>query len=236
MSAAPWREPPLTKAQEDELFMLLLEDDTEDAPWMIMGDTQFWSASSFAHSLRTHAHAHHLPWYVAAMLPIRYTWGTSKRKKQLAPDTFVAFVPERTRASFDVTREGVFPAFVLEVVSPSSIRRDREEKVRAYDLLGAREYLLFTPRTRGVSSIAGFQRGEGGRFVPWQVAEDGSLWSGVLGLRLAVLDNMLQAQTADGRLLLTPEQEAQAHRAEAEALRRAEVEIERLRRELDRRT
>jgi hypothetical protein len=255
MSAVPWREPPLTKAQEDELFMLLLEDDTEDAPWMVMGDPQFWSASSFAHSLRTYAHELHLPWYVAAMLPIRYTWGTSKRKKQLAPDTFVAFVPERARASYDVAKEGGFPAFVLEVVSPSSIRRDREEKLQAYDLLGAREYVLFTPRSRGPSSVAGYQRDEAGRFVPWLTAVDGSLWSSVLNLSLLVRDDLLQARTADGRLLLTPEQEAAARRteaegraaeaegraaeaegraAEAEGRRLAEAEVERLRRELGR--
>lgn len=229
MSAVPWREPPLTKAQEDELFMLLLEDDTEDAPWMVMGDPQFWSASSFAHSLRTYAHARGLPWYVAAMLPIRYTWGRSRRKKQLAPDVFVAFVPEHGRPSYDVAREGGFPAFVLEVVSPSSIRRDREEKVHAYELLGAREYALFTPRSRQPASLHGYRRDEAGAFVPWQAAADGSLWSDVLELHLVVRDTLLQAQTADGELLLTPEQEAAARKE-------AEAEVVRLRRDLERLT
>jgi Uma2 family endonuclease len=227
MSAVPWREPPLTKEQEDELFMLMMEDDTEDAPWMVMGDPQFWSASSFAHSLRIYAHEQRLPWYVASMLPIQYTWGKSKRKQQLAPDTFVAFVPARARSSFDVSRERGFPPFVLEVVSPSSIRRDREEKVHAYDLLGAREYVLFTPRSKGSSSMAGYHRDEVGRFVAWPAEADGSLWSGVLHLSLVVQDNLLQARTADGRLLLTPAQEAEARRL-------AEAEVERLREELDR--
>ncbi len=52
MIEVPWRQPPLTRQQQHELFMLLLEDDAEDAPWMVMGDLQFWSASSLAHSLR----------------------------------------------------------------------------------------------------------------------------------------------------------------------------------------
>jgi HAMP domain-containing protein len=71
--------------------------------------------------------------------------------------------------------------------------------------------------------------------------EQGRLWSAVLGLHLVVRGRLLQAQTPEGRLLLTPEQaefarqraEAELHRAEDE-LRRAEEEIERLRRELER--
>ena len=37
--------------QELAAFLSSLEDDTEEAPWMVMGDAQFWSASRFAHSL-----------------------------------------------------------------------------------------------------------------------------------------------------------------------------------------
>jgi len=76
--ALSWRKPPLTQAEENELFMLTLEDDTEDAPWMVMGTQQFWSASSFAHSLRNYALALELPWFVASMLPIRYRLSGSR--------------------------------------------------------------------------------------------------------------------------------------------------------------
>src|SRR5205085_333161 len=82
---------------------------TEEAPWMVMGDLQFWSASSFAHSLRSYARERGLGWYVASMLPILYTWPPSRRKHQLAPDVFVALVPEHSRSSFDVAVEGGFP-------------------------------------------------------------------------------------------------------------------------------
>ena len=248
MVQIPWRQPPLTQAEADDLFMLTLDDDTEDAPWMVMGDLQFWSASSFAHSLRTYAHERGLGWYVASMLPIIYTWPVSRRKRQLAPDAFVAFVPEHARSSFDVAVEGGFPPFVLEVVSPSSTERDEEEKRRAYELLGAREYALFTPRDGGRSALAGYRRGVDGAFEPWLPDEQGRLWSEVLGLYLVVRGTLLQAQTAEGRLLLTPEQagsallqaedarrqEAAARQQEAEARRRAEAEAEELRRELER--
>src|SRR5215210_5927883 len=206
MIKVPWRQPPLTKEEENDLFMLLLEDDTEDAPWMVMGDLQFWSASGFAHSLRSYAHERGLGWYVAGMLPITYDWPNAARKKQLSPDTFVAFVEERARTSFDVEAEGGFPPFVLEVVSPSSTTRDEQEKRHAYELLGAREYALFTPREGADSALAGYRRGATGQFEPWPPDEQGRLWSAVLGLSLVARGALLQAQTAEGRLLLTPEQ------------------------------
>jgi len=88
---------------------------------MVMGSLQYWSAGSFAFSLRTYARNHVRPWYVAAMVPIRYRVEGRRRKRQLAPDCFVAFVPGHDRDSYDLETEGVFPAFVLEVVSPSSV-------------------------------------------------------------------------------------------------------------------
>lgn len=255
MILTPWRHPPLTTEQEQKLFMLLLQDDTEDAPWMVMGDLQFWSASSFAQSLRTYAHEQGLGWYVAAMLPITFEWPGVPNKRTLAPDTFVALVPEHARPSYDVAIEGGFPPFVLEVVSPSSIARDQEEKREAYDLLGVREYALFTPHGDGASTLEGYRRSAAGRFEPWPPDEHGRLWSEVLGLFLVVHGTLVQAQTRDGRLLLTPEQEAEgrqraeavrqqeiearqraeeAYQKEVEARQRAEEEVERLRRGLER--
>jgi Putative restriction endonuclease len=227
MVQTPWRQPPLTQEEANDLFMLMLEDDTEDAPWMVMGDLQFWSASSFAHSLRIYAHERGLDWYVASMLPIECEWPNTARKKVLAPDTFVALVAERARTTFDVAAEGAFPPFVLEVVSPSSATRDQQDKRLAYDLLGAREYALFTPREGASSTLEGYRRGATGGFEPWPPDERGRLWSEVLGLYLVVRGALLQAETAAGRLLLTPEQTEAARRL-------AEDEAERLRRELER--
>ncbi|HEY8741717.1 MAG TPA: Uma2 family endonuclease [Chloroflexota bacterium] len=150
-----WRRPPLTQEEADDLFMLTLDDDTEDAPWMVMGDLQFWSASGFAHSLRNYAHERGSPWFVASMLPIEYDWPDAPRKKVLSPDTFVVFAPEHARSSYDLEVEGDFPPFVLEVVSPSSTTRDLVAKRKAYALLGVREYALFTPRDGPPSSLEG---------------------------------------------------------------------------------
>lgn len=240
IETATWP-PPLTKEQADFLFMMFLENDTKDAPWMVMGDLQFWSASGFAHSLRTYAHEQGLPWFVASMLPIQFEWPDVARKKVLSPDTFVAFVPEHARSCYDVEGEGSFPPFVLEVVSPSSAERDWEEKRKAYNMMAVREYALFTPRDVAPSTLEGYRRDVSGAFEPWLPDAQGRLWSAVLGLHLVVQGRLLQAQTPDGRLLLTPEQaefgrqraEAERQRSE-EKLRLAEKEIERLRQEVER--
>jgi hypothetical protein len=208
--------------------MRALADDTEEAPWMSMGDLQFWSASSLAHSLRHYAQRHGLGWYVASMLPIRYYWPRrqpttldiilrKRRKKMLAPDLLVARIPDHSRASLDADVEG-FPPFVLEVVSPSSVEQDEQKKSRAYDLLGAREYVLFTPLEGQPSRLAGYRRDASGAFVAWPVDEEGRLWSAELELYFVVRGQLLQAQTATGEWLLTPEQAA--------------AEVERLRQEL----
>src|SRR5438477_601024 len=118
-----------------------------------------------------------LPWYVASMMPIRFTWGDSPRRRQLAPDLFVAFVPDRPRQSFNIHVEGGLPPFVLEVTSPSSIARDREIKRVAYDELGAREYAIFTPRLDAPSTLEGYRRTLNGTFEPWPTDAEGRLWS-----------------------------------------------------------
>src|SRR6266852_996972 len=93
----PWRDPPLTDEQAADLFWFFLEDDTEDAPWMVMGDLQFWSAAPLAISLRAYAHAQRLDWYVASMLPINFQPTPSSGRHTLAPDIFVARTHEHPR-------------------------------------------------------------------------------------------------------------------------------------------
>jgi Uma2 family endonuclease len=242
MLTLPWRDPPLTKQEAIDLFMLTLLDNGEESSRSFGGDLWFWSASAFAHILRNHARRQQLPWYVASMLPIAYNPQNTPRKKVFAPDTFVAFAPDHARTIFDVEAEdGPFPPFVMEVVSSSNEERDHGENRRAYELFGVREYALFTPREGAPSSLEGYHRDPAGAFTPWRPDEQGRLWSDVLGLFLIVRGPLLQAQTPEGRILLTPEQANDAYlRAEeartneAEARLRAEAEIERLQCELER--
>ncbi len=86
-------------------------------------------------------------------------------------------VADEDRTSYDLIEERRFPPFVLEVVSPTRSQRDGEEKVRAYDLLGAEEYVVFTPYLDKPSRLEGWQRGESGRFGAWPLNEAGELRS-----------------------------------------------------------
>ncbi len=223
-----WQRPPLTEEQADNLFMLTLDDDAGASSWLAMDDLHFWAMSSFAHSLRSYARRLQFGWYVASLLPVAFDCPKSSFKRAVTPDTFIAFAADHPRSSFDVADEGGnFPSFVLEVVSSASADRDRIEKRHIYDLLGAREYVLFTPREAGNSGLDGYQRDATNQFVPWQSDEQGRLWSDVLRLYLVVRGSLLQAQTVDGQLLLTPEEGDMA-------IQQVEAENAQLRRELER--
>ena len=64
----------------------------------------------------------------------------------VSPDILVAFgVEERMRDSYVIWREGKAPDFVMEVVSKSTWRRDRDEKPALYASLGVAEYFLYDP-------------------------------------------------------------------------------------------
>ena len=68
------------------------------------------------------------------------------RPLSLAPDVMVAFgVEKRARDSYVIWQEGGPPAFVLEVASPSTWRRDRDVKPGLYASMGVREYFLYDP-------------------------------------------------------------------------------------------
>ena len=203
--------------------MLLLDDDTEDSPWMVMGSLQFSATAKFHESLETYARRLQRPWFIAGMLPILYSWPGIPRKRQLAPDIFVAFAPDRPRASFDVETEGAFPAFVLEVVSPASADRDQTEKRTAYGQLGAREYALFSPFADRPSELIGYRRSAAGTFEPWPTDDQGRLWSDVLELYLVAQGTIIRAATREGALLPTlseAEQVIERLRQENEQLRR----------------
>ena len=235
-------------------FLRTVADDTEDAPWMVIKDRQWRSATALFWSLEVYARTHHVAWYPGGMLPLTYLPPGRRRRKQVAPDVFASLVPLEGRDSLRV-EEGM-PPFVLEVVSSSSVKRDLEEKTELYRLLGAHEYAivrldLATPR------LEGYRRDERDEWRAWAPDAEGRLWSAVLGLGLTLRGGAVRAVTRDGALLRTPREEAQARaqaevaqareaqaRAQAEAAQareaqaraQAEEELERLRAALDRLT
>jgi Uma2 family endonuclease len=218
-----------------------IEDDTEDAPWMVMGTPQFNSTRDFSASLEAELRRRDHPLFVAGILPILYYPIPGGRREQLAPDILVAPVQLHDRSSYQVDREGAPPSFVLEVVSPESATRDLEVKPPRYERMGVREYALFAPEAADGTivmrpQLQGYRLDAGrGEFVEWKTDLAGRLYSEVLDLWLVVRDGELRAQRTDGTWLLTFEEAEAARQSLADSERQLEEEVARLRAELERR-
>jgi len=212
-------------------FLRTIADDTQDAPWRVMSEPQWRSASALFWSLEVYARTHPVAWHPGAMLRLTYRPHGARRRKQVAPDVFAAVVPLEGRDSLAIDREGM-PPFVLEVVSSSSVKRDLEEKTEIYRLLGAQEYALVR-LDLAVPRLEGYRREETRAWTPWAPDGEGRLWSGVLGLGLVLRGREVRAVTHEGEVLRTPHEEAQARAQEAQARARADEEVARLRAALD---
>ena len=107
--------------------------------------------------------------------------------RSIAPDVFVVFGAEnRGRRSYVLWQEPKAPDFVLEILSPSTHRRDREEKPANYAAMGVREYFLYDPEGEFLTSrVQGFELCEGRyRALPSTLLGNGhhGVLSGVLDL------------------------------------------------------
>lgn len=211
-----------------------IADDTEDAPWMVMGTPQFSAVTDLYFALQGELESRQPRPFLASMLPIRYLPIPGGDVEQLAPDLLVAWVPVHDRSSYDVGREGVPPAFVLEVVSPESRTRDLDIKPARYERMGVEEYALYAPPRADGSpliqpQLQGFRRDpSSSTFVRWEPDPEGRLYSEVLDLWLAVRGDELRVQRIDGNWVPTPAEVRQSGR-------QAQAELDRLRAELDRR-
>ena len=108
----------------------------------------------------------------------------------MAPDVYVSFdVANRHRSSYVVWEEGKPPDFVLEVVSPSSRRRDKEEKKDAYAKMGVPEFFIYDPEDKSGPTLSGFELRAGHyRPLPQETFADGvaGVRSKVLGLCVCI--------------------------------------------------
>jgi Uma2 family endonuclease len=134
--------------------------------------------------------------------------------------------------------EGRYPDLIVELVSPSTAKKDKEENLRFYaEVLRVPEYFWYDP-DRG--ELRGFVWREG-VYVPIEADARGWLWSRVLGAYIGVWVGEYQGRVAawvrlyreDGSLVPTLGELAALERARAEAERqraeRAEAELEQLR-------
>ena len=130
--------------------------------------------------------ASHVRVQVGANMFVYYQEGDAS--KRLTPDLFVVrgleALPE---PSYKIWEAGRPPTFVLEVASPSTEKRDRDEKQALYASMGVEEYWRFAPtgflndpEGPRVRLAGGVLRGLG--YAPLESAPDGSIRSEVLGL------------------------------------------------------
>jgi hypothetical protein len=225
----------LSQLSELDLFLMAVENDEEDSPWMVMADLQVRGVDLLKPILLLHAEQHHLPWYVASYLLITTPRPMGDRTLDAAPDLLVAEAADWLRTSWSVPAEGKAPEFVLEVSSGKSWKRDLGDKPRIYGSMGVTEYVLFAPERTDGPKLLGWRRDAVGAFVAWQVDVSGVLWSRALGgLGLYVEQGLwLRAVDAAGRRLPTPAEVAiserrraddETDRAETEARARADAE------------
>lgn len=123
--------------------------------------------------------------YVAGSMAVYYRQGD--RSAVVAPDVFVALdVDKRVRKSYRIWDEGgVAPAFVVEVASLSTSRRDANSKRQTYERMGVREYWRFDPLGKQIRhGLEGWQLGSAGYERLRETGSAGWYRSEVLGLDL----------------------------------------------------
>ena len=172
--------------------------------------------------------------YVSGNLMFYYEQGNPSAV--VSPDVFVVKgVPSQLRRTYKLWEEKLAPCVVFEISSRATRLEDKGNKRALYAMLGVREYFLFDPLAEYLKPpLQGF-RLVGEEYVPIDQAEDDTLISQELGLRLWSEDTYLRfVDIATEQPLLRPAELDAARRAEADARRAAEEEVERLRAELER--
>ena len=143
------------------------------------------------------------------------------RNAAVGPDVFVAFGARHRedRPSYKVWEEPV-PAFVLEVLSPSTKRRDMETKRDIYRWMGVQEYWLYDPRGEWIEGhVRGHRLTVEGEYEEIAPIGPGRHRSEALGLLLwDEGGNLRFHDPVTGRDLPTREEEVAAREA-AEAAR-----------------
>ncbi len=161
--------------------------------------------------------------YVSGNMFIYYEEGN--RNKKVAPDIFVIFgVPKYKRYSYKAWEEGKIPDVVIEIVSRSNWKKDKEN-VNLYRRLGVKEYFQYDP-TGGILDpvLQGHWLDEDGTY---QEMELEILPNGIQKLDSFLLN--LELRLESGRLrLYDPKQKMYLFNYAEERLERLEERLERL--------
>ncbi|MEG4985488.1 Uma2 family endonuclease [Microcoleus sp. BR0-C5] len=160
--------------------------------------------------------------FVGANLTVYYSQQQLRNRDFRGPDFFlIRNTEKRPRRSWVVWEEdGRYPDIIIELLSSSTARVDRNEKKILYqNRFRTPEYFWFDPEDL---ELSGF-RLIGQEYQAIIANEFGRLWSEVLELYLGIHDGKLRYFTADGELVATPEESAmQAQQKAAQAQERVE--------------
>ena len=148
-------------------------------------------------------------YFAAGNLTIYYSPNQKKSEFCRGPDFFVVLGtnPNPNRRSWVVWREeGKYPNLIVEILSDSTAKVDREEKKQIYqDIFRTPDYFWFDPESL---EFAGFTL-ISGQYQPIAPNAQGWLWSQQLGLYLGLSANKLRYFTPEGELVPTPAEAAQ---------------------------
>ena len=205
---------------------------SSDGKPMSENDVQGYAIHYFVDAVRLRWYVDQPNVYVASDLLIYAKEGD--QAAVAAPDLFVVIgTRDLPRYSYRLWEEPKPPDFALEVASPSSWKRDLNEKRDIYESMGVKEYVACDPRAEFYEPpLRGF-RLEGGAYVPVMPERRGGAWtlhSEVLGLTFRQFDQEVRLMDpATGQDFPTYDeldlsQRDSAARVEAEAARRRAAE------------
>ncbi|NEU71871.1 Uma2 family endonuclease [Hassallia byssoidea VB512170] len=146
--------------------------------------------------------------YAAGNLSIYYSPRQRKSEYFRGPDFFVVRGTERKiRKSWVVWQEdGKYPNVIVEILSPKTADTDKNLKKQIYqDTFRTPDYFWFDPDTL---EFAGFHLLDG-EYQPLEPNAQGHLWSQQLNLYLGIHEGLLRFFTSAGKLVSTPEEEAE---------------------------
>jgi Uma2 family endonuclease len=179
-----------------------------------------------------HYYSRHSDVYVSGNIVLFFEEGNPT--VHISPDVLVTLgAPPAVLQSYKTWELGA-PNLVIEVTSRSTKTRDIGMKKGTYAALGVQEYLLFDPQAEYLKPRFKVFRLQGEEYEQVIVNPE-SGYQSLLGLTFHVVDDTLRiSETATGRLLLRPFEQAaraeqEAARAEQEAAQKARL-LDQLRR------
>ncbi|KKD38748.1 Uma2 family endonuclease [Limnoraphis robusta] len=174
--------------------------------------------------------------YVGGNMFVYFSLEQVRNQDFRGPDVFVVLdVPRQERKSWVIWEEGKGPDIVIELLSESTLSRDKTEKKRIYQSqMRVPEYFWYDPFNP--EDFQGF-RLQGSVYQPLEPDEQGRLMSQELELALVKwsgsyreIDTVwLRWATLEGELLPTTEEIAEQQRQRAEL---AEQQLEQLKQQL----